>query len=208
MSKPPKLNPIIEAPEGAEGSVAIRDVTVLSDNWYTLSKYTIDVRRRDGEWQRQEREVFERGSGAAILLYNRLTGMIVLTRQFRLPTYFNGVADGMLLEVPAGLLDDRDPTEAIRHEVEEETGYTIASPQLVTDCFASPGAVTERLHLFIAEYDPASRPSSGGGLAEEGEDIEVVEMTFEAALQAIADGTIRDAKTIILIYHARVHGLM
>jgi GDP-mannose pyrophosphatase NudK len=208
MPRPPKHNPIVAAPEGSEGNVVIRAEQVLSDKWYSLKGYTIDVRRRDGSWQRQEREVFDRGSGAAILLYNQQSRTIVLTRQFRLPTYLNGVADGMMLEVPAGLLDDRDPSEAIRHEVEEETGYAIASPQLVTDCFASPGAVTERLHLFLAAYDPSSRPSQGGGLAEEGEDIEVVEMNFDSALAAVASGSIRDAKTILLIYHARVVGLM
>ncbi|MBS9722468.1 NUDIX domain-containing protein [Tianweitania sp. BSSL-BM11] len=186
----------------------MRDVQVLSDNWYTLRNYTIDVRRSDGAWQRQKREVFDRGSGAGILLYNKKRRSIILARQLRLPAYLNGVADGMMLEVPAGLLDDRDPADAICHEVAEETGYEIGVPELVTDCFASPGAVTERLHLFLAEYDSASRPFQGGGLADEGEDIEVVEMGFDDALAAISDGRIRDAKTILLIYHARVHGVL
>lgn len=191
-----------------EGNVVIHDVTVLSDNWYMLRKYVIDVKRRDGTWQKQEREAYDRGNGAGILLYNRQSRTIVLTRQFRLPAFLNGVDDGLVLEVPAGLLDGLDPAEVIRREVEEETGYTIGAPTLVTDCFASPGAVTERLHLFVAEYDPASRPGLGGGLADEGEDIEVVEMDFDAALAGIASGEIRDAKTILLIYHARVHGLL
>lgn len=208
MTKPPKQNPLVDAPAGKQGNVVIRDVQVLSDNWYTLRNYTIDLRRRDGTWQQQKREVFDRGSGAGILLYNRQSRTIILTRQFRLPAYANGVGDGMMLEVPAGLLDDRDPADAIRHEVEEETGYLIGEPQSVTDCFASPGAVTERLHLFLAEYDPASRPSQGGGLIDEGEDIEVVEMGFDEALDAVADGRIRDAKTILLIYHARVRGVL
>lgn len=208
MTKTPKHNPLVDMPADHQGDVVIRDVTVLSDNWYTLRNYTIDVRRRDGTWQQQKREAYDRGSGAGILLYNSQKRTIILTRQFRLPAYLNGVADGMMLEVPAGLLDDRDPADAIRHEVEEETGYTIGTPQTVTDCFASPGAVTERLHLFLAEYDPASRPSQGGGLVDEGEDIEVVEMGFDEALAAIADGRIRDAKTILLIYHARVHGVL
>jgi nudix-type nucleoside diphosphatase (YffH/AdpP family) len=194
--------------DGASDNVAIRDISVLSDNWYTLRKYVLDVKRRDGTWQRQEREAYDRGNGAGVLLYNSRSRTIVLTRQFRLPTFVNGVEDGMMLEVPAGLLDGRDPAEAIRREVEEETGYTIEAPVKVTDCFASPGSVTERLHLFVAEYDPASRPTAGGGLAEEGEDIEVVEMDFDAALAAVGSGEIRDAKTILLIYHARVHGLL
>jgi nudix-type nucleoside diphosphatase (YffH/AdpP family) len=208
VTKPPKHNPLGEAPSDPAGNVVIRDVRVLSDNWYTLRNYTIDVRRRDGTWQQQKREAYDRGSGAGILLYNKDRRTIVLIRQFRLPAFLNGVADGMLLEVPAGLLDERDPADAIRHEVEEETGYAISNPQKVTDCFASPGAVTERLHLFLAQYDPASRPSQGGGLVDEGEDIEVVEMGFDEALAAIADGRIRDAKTILLIYHARVQGVL
>lgn len=208
MTKTPKHNPLVDMPADHQGDVVIRDVAVLSDNWYTLRNYTIDVRRRDGTWQQQKREAYDRGSGAGILLYNSQKRTIILTRQFRLPAYLNGVADGMMLEVPAGLLDDREPADAIRHEVEEETGYTIGTPHTVTDCFASPGAVTERLHLFLAEYDPASRPSQGGGLVDEGEDIEVVEMGFDEALAAIADGRIRDAKTILLIYHARVHGVL
>ena len=208
VSKSPKHNPLVEPASDEQGVVVIRDVQVLSDNWYTLRNYTIDVRRSDGTWQQQKREVFDRGSGAGILLYNKERQSIILTRQFRLPAYLNGVAEGMMLEVPAGLLDDRDPAEAIRHEVAEETGYAIGEADLVTDCFASPGAVTERLHLFLAEYDPASRPSLGGGLVDEGEDIEVVEMGFDDALTAVADGRIRDAKTILLIYHARVHGVL
>jgi GDP-mannose pyrophosphatase NudK len=208
VTKPPKHNPLVDAPVDPAGNVVIRDVRVLSDNWYTLRNYTIDVRRRDGTWQQQKREAYDRGSGAGILLYNRQKRTIVLTRQFRLPAFLNGVADGMMLEVPAGLLDDRDPADAIRHEVEEETGYAIAEPEKVTDCFASPGAVTERLHLFLAEYDPASRPSQGGGLVDEGEDIEVVEIDFDVALAAIEDGRIRDAKTILLIYHARMKGVL
>jgi GDP-mannose pyrophosphatase NudK len=208
VTKPPKHNPIVDAPGNGAAGVVIRDVQVLSDSWYTLRKYTVDVRRRDGTWQRQEREAYDRGSGAGILLYNKDARTIVLTRQFRLPAYTNGVADGMMLEVPAGMLDDRDPADAIKHEVEEETGYAIGEPQSVIDCFSSPGAVTERLHLFLAEYDPSSRPSEGGGLEDEGEDIEVIEMDFDEALAAIADGRIRDAKTVLLIYHARVHGLL
>ena len=208
MNKPPKHNPIVDAPDGDAGNAVIRDVQVLSDNWYTLRNYTVDVKRRDGTWQRQQREAYDRGNGAGIILYNREARTIVLTRQFRLPAYTNGVSDGMLLEVPAGLLDDRDPGEAIKHEVAEETGYVIGEPVAIMDCFSSPGSVTERLHLFLAEYDPHSRTSQGGGLAEEGEDIEVIEMGFDDALAAIAEGDIRDAKTILLIYHARVHGLL
>jgi GDP-mannose pyrophosphatase NudK len=201
-------NPTVDAPADAAGGVSIASVEVLSDNWYTLRKYTFDLRRRDGTWQRQVREAYDRGNGAAILLYNKARRTVVLTRQFRLPAYVNGLAGGMLVEVPAGLLDERSPAEAIRREVEEETGYAIGEAVEVHDVFMSPGSVTERLHLFLAEYDPAARPSLGGGVAGEGEDIETVEMDFDAALAACASGEIRDAKTIVLLYHARVHGIL
>jgi GDP-mannose pyrophosphatase NudK len=204
-----KHNPFVDAPvEGGDAGVLIREKRLLSDNWARLHSYTVDVKRRDGRWQRQLREVYDRGDGAAILLFNRAKGTVVLTRQFRLPALLNGVADGMMLEVPAGLLDAREPAEAIRHEVEEETGFLVSEPASVIDSFSSPGSVTERLHLFVAEYDPDSRPFEGGGLAEEGEDIEVVELGFPEGLAMVADGTIRDSKTILLLYHARVHGLL
>ena len=181
--------------------VRIERVDVLSDNWYTLRKFTYMYRRRDGTEQRQEREAYDRGNGAVILLYNKERGTILLTRQFRLPAFVSGHPDGMLLELPAGLLDDDDPATAIRREAEEETGYRIEHVQEVLSCYMSPGSVTETLHFFTAEYTPADRVGDGGGHEGEGEDIEVVEVALQDALAMIERGEIIDAKTIILIYH-------
>lgn len=187
--------------------VRIERVDVLSDNWYVLRKYTFAYRRRDGTEQRQEREAYDRGNGACILLYNKQRGTIILTRQFRLPAFVNGHPDGMLLELPAGLLDDDDPVTAIRREAEEETGYRIADVKEVFSAYMSPGSVTERLHFFTAEYRPADRVGEGGGHEGEGEDIEVVEVTLKDALAMIDKGEIVDAKTIMLVYHAALTGL-
>ena len=188
--------------------VHIRSAAVLSDSWYVLRRYEIDKRHSDGSWQPQMREAYDRGNGAAILLYNRKRATVVLTRQFRLPAYINGSADGMLIEAPAGLLDDLSPAECIRKETAEETGFAIREPLEIMDVFMSPGSVTERLHLFIAEYNPADRPTRGGGNADEGEDIEVIEAGFDEALAMVADGRIRDAKTILLLYHLRLKGIL
>ncbi len=188
--------------------VRIRQVETLSDDWYVLRKYRFAYRRSGGDWQELSREAYDRGNGAAILLYSRARQSVVLTRQFRLPAFVNGHADGMLLEAPAGLLDAQAPADAIRREVEEETGYRLAELTELFIAYMSPGSVTERLHFFAAEIDPYDRVSAGGGSLAEGEDIEVVEMPFKAALAAIADGRIVDGKTIMLLYHARVHGLI
>jgi nudix-type nucleoside diphosphatase (YffH/AdpP family) len=188
--------------------VKIERADVLSDNWYTLRKFTFTYRRGDGTAQRQEREAYDRGNGACILLYNKERGTILLTRQFRLPAFVNRHPDGMLLELPAGLLDDDDPATAIRREAEEETGYRIAHVEEVLAPIMSPGSVTERLHLFVGEYGAADRVSAGGGHASEGEDIEVVEVTLDDALAMIARREIVDAKTILLIYHAKLTALV
>jgi GDP-mannose pyrophosphatase NudK len=188
--------------------VKIERADVLSDNWYTLRKFTFTYRRGDGTAQRQEREAYDRGNGACILLYNKERGTIVLTRQFRLPAFVNGHADGMLLELPAGLLDHDDPATAIRREVEEETGYRIRDVKEVLQAYMSPGSVTERLHFFTAEYSAANRVSAGGGHEGEGEDIEVIEVTLTDALAMIERGEIADAKTIMLVYYARVKALI
>jgi GDP-mannose pyrophosphatase NudK len=188
--------------------VRIERVDVLSDNWYILRKYTFTYRRSDGTEQRQEREAYDRGNGAAILLYNRARGTIILTRQFRLPAFVNGHPDGMLLEAPAGLLDDDDPVTAIRREAEEETGYRVTDVKEVLAAIMSPGSVTERLHLFTAEYKAADRVSAGGGHKGEGEDIEVIEVTIDQALAMIEKREIVDAKTIMLVYHARLKNLI
>mgnify|MGYP001017796531 FL=1 len=173
---------------------------VLSDDWYLLKKYTFEQQRRDGEWQRQSREVYDRGNGATILLYNRAQRTVILTRQFRYPVFVNG-RDGLLLEAAAGLLDSSDPETRIRAEAQEETGYQVAEVEHVFDAFMSPGSVTEKLHFFVAEYQASQRTTDGGGVKDEGEDIEVVEMPFQDAMTAIRDGRIVDAKTIMLLQH-------
>jgi nudix-type nucleoside diphosphatase (YffH/AdpP family) len=199
-------SPIVTDTLPTTDRVRIERVDVLSDNWYTLRKYTFTYRRRDGTEQRQEREAYDRGNGAAILLYNKARGTIILTRQFRLPALVNGHSDGMLLEAPAGLLDSDDPVTAIRREAEEETGYRIDDVKEVLSAYMSPGSVTERLHLFTAEYTAADRVGAGGGHEGEGEDIEVVEVPIKEALAMIERGEIIDAKTIILLYHAALKG--
>lgn len=173
---------------------------LLSDNWYTLKKYTFELQRRDGTWQAQSREAYDRGNGAAILLYNRSKGTVVLTRQFRLPVYING-HNGLLIEAAAGLLDDASPEARIIAEAEEETGFKVAAIEKVFEAYMSPGSVTEKLYFFIAEYSDADRSGQGGGLADEGEDIQVLEWPFEKALAAVRNGEIQDAKTIMLIQH-------
>lgn len=173
---------------------------LLSDNWYTLKKYTFELQRRDGSWQAQSREAYDRGNGAAILLYNRTKGTVVLTRQFRLPVYING-HNGLLIEAAAGLLDDASPEARIIAEAEEETGFKVTAIEKVFEAYMSPGSVTEKLYFFIAEYSDADRSGQGGGLADEGEDIQVLEWPFEKALAAIRSGEIQDAKTIMLIQH-------
>lgn len=173
---------------------------LLSDNWYILKKYTFELQRSDGTWQTQSREAYDRGNGAAILLYNKAKGTVVLTRQFRLPVYING-HDGLLIEAAAGLLDDASPEARIIAEAEEETGFHVTAVEKVFEAYMSPGSVTEKLYFFIAEYTDEDRSGTGGGLADEGEDIQVLEWPFEKALAAIRSGEIQDAKTIMLIQH-------
>lgn len=181
--------------------VRVEDVTVLSDDWYTLKKTTFSYRRADGTWQRQSRETYDRGNGAAILLYDAGRRTVVLVSQFRYPAFVNG-HDDLLLEVPAGLLDDAEPEARIRAEVEEETGFRVKTVRKIFDAFMSPGSVTERLHFFVGEYAPEDRVSAGGGEADEGEDIAVEEVEIEEALAMIDTGAIRDAKTIMLLQYA------
>ena len=183
--------------------VRIQNVTTLSHDWYLLQKTTFDYLRRDGQWQTQTRETYDRGDGATILLYNKQQRSVILIRQFRFPTYRDG-HDGFLIEAAAGLLEQSSPEQRIRAEVEEETGYRVGQVHKVFDAFMSPGSVTERLHFFVAEYDPSSRLHDGGGLAHEGEDIEVLELPLAQAMQMVADGRICDGKTIMLLQHAQL----
>ncbi|ALB61834.1 GDP-mannose pyrophosphatase YffH [Cronobacter condimenti 1330] len=187
--------------------VRILETQTLSDDWYVLKKYTFDYQRRDGEWQRQRREAYDRGNGATILLYSRAERSVILTRQFRLPVFLNGY-DDLLTETAAGLLDDAEPEVRIRAEAEEETGYVVENVEKVFEAYMSPGSVTEKLYFFIGEYDPAQQHGAGGGVAQEGEDIDVVKMPIEEALRAVRDGEIVDAKTIMLLQYAALNALM
>jgi nudix-type nucleoside diphosphatase (YffH/AdpP family) len=187
--------------------VRILDTTVLSNDWYVLKKTTFDFLRSDGVWQRQSRETYDRGNGAAILLFNRERQTVVLTRQFRLPAFVNG-HDGMMIEAAAGLLDNASPEERIRAEAEEETGYRVQNVQKVFEAYMSPGSVTEKLHFFVAGYDPSTRVGHGGGVAAEGEDLEVIELPFSEALQAVRCGDIVDAKTIMLLQFAALNRVL
>ncbi|WP_335991146.1 NUDIX domain-containing protein [Glycomyces sp. MUSA5-2] len=186
--------------------VRIVDVELLSSDWYVLRKTTFDYRGPDGTWTRQQRETYDRGDGAAVLPYDTGRGTVVLTRQFRLPAYVNGHPDGMLLEVPAGLLDGDAPEEAIRREAAEETGLAIGEPQRVFAPYMSPGSVTERLHCFAAPYDGSAPLTDRAGVAEEGEDIAVVELPFAKALSMVRTGEIADAKTVMLLQWAALDG--
>ncbi|WP_368543203.1 NUDIX domain-containing protein [Enterobacter soli] len=187
--------------------IRIIDSKTLSDNWYILKKYTFDLQRHDGEWQRQEREVYDRGNGATILLYNREKKTVILTRQFRFPVFVNGHS-GYLIESAAGLLDNMDPESRIRAEAEEETGFRVSSVEKVFEAYMSPGSVTEKLYFYLAEYHPRDRAGEGGGIKAEGEDIEVLEMTLEEALRGIETGLIVDGKTIMLLYHVALKGIL
>ena len=181
---------------------------ILSDNWYILNKYTYDYQKPDGSWETQEREAYDRGNGAAILLYNSKKKTVVLTRQFRMPTYVNGNEDGMMIEVCAGLLDGDNPADCVRKETEEETGYKINNVEKVFQTYMSPGSVTEELFLFVGEYDDSMKVSDGGGAEDETENIEVLELNFDEAITMVTNGEIKDAKTIMLLQYAKLNGLV
>ncbi len=188
--------------------IRITKTEILSNNWYTLKKVTYDYQKENGEWESQVREAYDRGNGATILLYNAENRTVILTRQFRLPTFINGNENGMMIEACAGLLDADNPEDCIKKETEEETGYLVTSVQKVFEAYMSPGAVTEIIYFFVAEYTPEMKISEGGGLAAEQENIEVLELDFEAALRMVATGEIKDAKTILLLQYAQIHGLL
>ncbi|HEX3804537.1 MAG TPA: NUDIX domain-containing protein [Solirubrobacteraceae bacterium] len=218
MTKP--LHPGVDTPDGRgrtgldrvgrdlgrNPDVVVRDVEITSDGWHVLRRTTYDYRRRDGSWERQQRETYDRGNGATILLYDRGQGTVLLTRQFRFPVYVNDHPDGLLIEAAAGLLDEDDPETAIRREAAEELGVKVGELEHLFDSYMSPGSVTERVHFYAAPYTPADRTHAGGGLVEDGEDIEVLELQFDAALEMAADGRIMDGKTIMLLYWAALHG--
>jgi nudix-type nucleoside diphosphatase (YffH/AdpP family) len=184
--------------------VRVIESHVLSDDWYLLKKTIYDFRRADGSWQRQQRETYDRGNGATLLLYQLASRKVLLIRQFRFPAYVNG-HDGMLVEAPAGLLDQATPEQRIRAEAEEETGYRVGEVRKVFEAFMSPGSVTEKLYFFVAEFDDTLKVSEGGGIADEGEDIEVLELGFDEAMAMIQRGEIVDGKTIMLLQYAALH---
>jgi nudix-type nucleoside diphosphatase (YffH/AdpP family) len=181
---------------------------VLSDNWYVLRKVTYDYQKKDGTWEQHSREAYDRGNGATILLYNKADKTVILTRQFRMPTYLNGNETGMLIEACAGLLDNNNPEDCIRRETEEETGYTVSHVRKVFEAYMSPGSVTEILYFFVAEYSKEMKTGAGGGLEAESENIEVLEIPFSEALQMIESGHIKDGKTIMLLQYAHIHNLL
>lgn len=187
--------------------VRILKTEILSENWYTLKKVTFDYLRNNGSWSRQNREAYDRGNGATILLYNKETKTVILTRQFRLPTYINGNADGMLIEACAGLLELDNAEDCIRKETEEETGFTITEVRKIFEAYMSPGSVTEILHFFIAEYTKDMKTSDGGGVGDN-EDIEVLELSCDKAMHMMETGEIKDAKTIMLLQYLKLHNIL
>lgn len=189
-------------------NIKITKTEVLSNNWYVLRKITYDYLKKDGTWETQSREAYDRGNGATILLYNKENKTIILTQQFRMPTYLNGNETGMMIETCAGLLDKDNAEECIRRETEEETGYKISSVEKVFEVYMSPGSVTEIVHFFIAEYSKEMKINDGGGLDEEQENIEVLEIDFSKAVKMIQTGEIKDAKTIMLLQHAQINNLL
>jgi nudix-type nucleoside diphosphatase (YffH/AdpP family) len=184
--------------------IRVQSVRVLSDSHYTLRTTTFQWRRANGEWQTQHRETYDRGNGATLLPYHLAQRTVVLVRQFRYPAFVSGY-DDLLIEAAAGLLDNETPEIRIRAEAEEETGYRLGEIRKIFEAFMSPGAVTEKLHFFVAEYEPAMRVGSGGGIASEGEEIEVLELPIDQALAMIGDGRIADAKTIMLLQYAAMN---
>lgn len=191
-----------------ENQVKIISEETLCKQKYHLKKLTFELTRRDGHIQKQVREVYDRGNGATILLYNPLIKKIILTKQFRIPTYLNGNKTGLLLETCAGLLDENDPEECIRREVEEETGFEVKKVKQIYKAYMSPGAITEIVYFFTGEYSPKHKTGDGGGLKEEGEDIQVIELLFDDAYQMVEKGEIIDAKTIMLLQYAKLNGLV
>ena len=191
-----------------KGKVNIIDTEILSNNWYTLKKVTYQIYKTNGEWETQKREAYDRGNGATILLYNTEQKTVILTKQFRMPTYINGNETGMLIEACAGLLDKDDPEDCIRRETEEETGYKISAVRKIYEAYMSPGSVTELIYFFIAEYSSSMKVNEGGGIEHEQEDIEVLEIAIDNAFKMINNGEIRDGKTIMLLQYLKLNGIL
>ncbi len=189
-------------------NIKIVKTEILSQKWSTLKEVTFDYLMKDGTWQRQKREAYDRGNGATILLYNKEQKKVILTSQFRLPSYINGNETGMLIEACAGLLDNDNPEECIKRETEEETGYRINNAQKIFEVYMSPGGDTELLYFFIAEYSQLMKVHEGGGVSHEQENIVVLEMKFDVALNMIETGEIKDAKTIILLQYIRLKNIL
>jgi nudix-type nucleoside diphosphatase (YffH/AdpP family) len=189
-------------------NVKISKTEVLSDNWYTLKKVTYEYLKKDGRWETQSREAYDRGNGATILLYNKEYKTVILTRQFRMPSFINGNPDGMLIEACAGLLDKDNPEDCIRRETEEETGYKVSDVRKVFEAYMSPGSVTEILYFFVAEYSKEMKVNDGGGIEHDQEDIEVLEIALEKAMEMIKTGEIKDGKTIMLLQYAKLQNLV
>lgn len=196
-----------EIPLPENHRVRIVHERTLADDWFVLKKTSFEYLRSDGRWQLAHRETYDRGNGAVLLLFNRARGTVVLTRQFRFPAFANGLADGMLVEACAGLLDDEEPSAAIRREVHEETGFAVTAPRKIFEAFMSPGSVTEKLHFYVSEYEADDRVGTGGGDSNEGEDIQVLELALEQAMAMIGTGEIQDGKTIMLLQHVALAGL-
>lgn len=188
--------------------IKILQTDILSDNWYTLKKVTYEYVKKDGTKNTQSREAYDRGNGATILLYDAISKNIILTRQFRLPTFINGNENGFLIEACAGLLDKDNPEDCIKRETEEETGYKVTEVRKIFEAYMSPGSVTEILYFFVAAYSKDMKVNDGGGAEHEEENIEVLEMNFDEAYHMINTGQIKDAKTIMLLQYAKLNKLL
>lgn len=188
--------------------IKILKTEILSDNWYTLKKITYGYLKSDGTWQTHSREAYDRGNGATILLYNKEQKTVILTRQFRLPSFVNGNSTGMLIEACAGLLDKDNAEDCIKRETEEETGYKITEVRKIFEAYMSPGSVTELLYFFVAEYSKSMKVHEGGGIEHEQENIEVLEIPVEHAMEMIDNGEIKDGKTIMLLQYVKLNNLL
>lgn len=188
--------------------VIIKGVEVLSQKRFALKNYTFELKKKEGHFETQHREIYEHGNAVAVLLYNQEKNTVLLTKQFRLASYLSGNESGYLIEACAGMLEDDTPEAAVKKEVKEETGYEVNKVQKVFEAYTSPGAFTEKIHFFVAEYTAENKTSEGGGVSEEGEEIEVLEMPFDQAYALIASGEVQDAKTILLLQYAKINGLI